>query len=115
MGRRVGAGLCMAVVALAIAACGEESEKFSDGKIADAAGVEGGAVDKDPFCKIDDYLNDSGEIEEAADDKKAKGSIIASKEGNVGVVVADPTIFADDCAEKVRAGLDKLDPKPKEK
>jgi hypothetical protein len=92
---------------LALAACGED-ETFSDSKIADAIGAEDNEVDGDPFCVIDDYLNDSDEIDEARKNAPA----ITSAQGGVGVLVEPP--FPSDCEQKVRKGLNKLDPKEEE-
>ena len=90
--------------AVLLAGCGE-SEKFSDSKIQDAIGVEDDAIGGDPFCVVDGYLNDADEIDKA--DHKG-GAVITSAEGNVGVTVEPP--FPDDCEQKVRQGLNKLDP-----
>lgn len=105
--KRLAAGFAIATI-LGLAACGD-SEKFSDGKIADAIGVEDDSVGGDPFCVVADYLNDAGQIEKA--DKKG-GPLITSVQGNVGVVVEPP--FPSDCEQEVRKGLDKLDPKKQE-
>lgn len=108
MSRRAGilAGLS---VALALAGCGE-SEKFSDKKISDAAKIQDGAVGGDPFCVVDDLLNDADEISEA--DAKKDLVILTSTQGNIGIVVVPP--FPGDCEETVRQGLNKLDPKKQE-
>jgi len=103
------AALALSVFVLAIGAgCGEE-ERFSDGKISNAVGIEDDAVGGDPFCVVGDLLNDNAEVEEAAE--KAKGLILTSAQGNVGVVVEPP--FPEDCERKVRSALNKLDPKEK--
>jgi hypothetical protein len=102
--------LAAAVGALALAGCGD-GERFSEDKIEEAAKVEDGNVNGDPFCEVSDVLKSSDAIDKAADDES--GDIITSKEGNVGVVVVPP--FPDDCAEIVRKGLNKLDPEEKEK
>jgi hypothetical protein len=102
----LGAGLAVLGV---FAGCGDE-EKFSDGKISDAAKIEDDFVGGDPFCEVVAILNDSAEIDSASDRKQA--AIITSSQGNVGVEVVLP--FPRDCEETVRKGLNKLDPKPKE-
>ena len=96
------------LASLALVACGE-SEKFPDDKIADAIGVKDDAIGGDPFCVVDDYLNDADQIDKA--DRKG-GAVITSAQGNVGVAVEPP--FPDDCEAKVRKGLNKLDPKEEE-
>jgi hypothetical protein len=93
-----------------LAACGAESEKFSDGKIADAIEAKDDEIRGDPFCVVDDYLNDPDEIEKA--DKKKGAPIITSARGGVGVLVEPP--FPGDCEQRVRRGLNRLDPKDEE-
>jgi hypothetical protein len=109
MRRRVGLLVALGAVLAVSAGCGE-SESFSDGKIEDAAGIEDEFVDGDPFCAVRDLLNDADEIEQA--DRRKDAAIITSAQGNVGVEVVLP--FPPDCEEKVRKGLNKLDPKKKE-
>jgi hypothetical protein len=106
--RGIKAAAVVALASLMLIACGED-EKFSDDKIADAISAENDKVDGDPFCKVADYLNDPGEIEKA--DKKNEPAITSAR-GGAGVVVKPP--FPDDCEQKVRKGLNKLDPKEKE-
>lgn len=95
-------------VSLALVAC-SDSEKFPDDKIADAIGAENDEVGGDPFCVVADYLNDADQIDKA--DRRG-GAVITSAQGNVGVVVKPP--FPSDCEDKVRKGLNKLDPKKEE-
>ena len=87
--------------------CGGDG--FSDGEIERAAKIEGSAVGGDPFCKVDQVLNDVDEIAAAGDRRGA--AIITSANGNVGVSVVPP--FPDDCERTVKKGLDKLDPRAK--
>jgi hypothetical protein len=105
--RGIHAALAALLASLALAACGED-ERFSDSKIADAIGAEDDQVDGDPFCVIDDYLNDTEQI----DAERKSAPVITSARGGVGVVVEPP--FPSDCEQKVRKGLNKLDPKEKE-
>jgi hypothetical protein len=105
--RGLHAASAVLLASLALAACGDD-EKFSDSKIAAAIGAENDEVGGDPFCVIDDYLNDSEEIEGA----KKNAPAITSARGGVGVVVEPP--FPSDCEQKVRKGLNKLDPKEEE-
>ncbi len=100
------AGIASAIL---LGACGEE-ERFPEGKVEAAAQVKDGAVDGDPFCQVKEVLKSADAIENAGGEKA--GDILTSKQGNVGVVVVPP--FPDDCADKVREGLNKLDPKEKE-
>ena len=104
------AGLVAAIAgALALAGCGDE-ERFSENKVLEAAKVEDGAVEGDPFCEVDEALNSADAIEKAGEGNAA--NIITSKQGNVGVVVVPP--FPSDCEETVLKGLNELDP-PEEK
>jgi hypothetical protein len=105
--RGIHAASAVLLASLALAACGDD-EKFSDSKIADAIGAEDDEVDGDPFCVLDDYLNDADEIEAA----KKNAPAITSARGGVGVLVEPP--FPSDCEQKVRKGLNKLDPKEEE-
>jgi hypothetical protein len=107
MRRRVGLLVALGATLAVLAGCAGE-EGFSDAKVNDAAKVEDGFVAGDPFCEVSKVLNDAGEIDEAG----ADAAIITSAEGNVGVEVVPP--FPPDCEKKVRKGLDRLDPKPKE-
>lgn len=96
---------CAALAALTLAACGE-SERFSDGKIADAIGAEDDRIGGDPFCVVSDYLNDRDEIEQV---NGRKAPVITSARGEVGVRVRRP--FPSDCERTVRRGLNRLDPR----
>ena len=102
---RAALGLSVCVLALG-AGCGEE-ERFSDGKISDAVGIEDDTVGGDPFCVVGDLLNDNAEIEQAAEERG--GLVLTSAQGNVGLVVEPP--FPEDCERKVRSALNKLDPR----
>ncbi|MGI9020263.1 MAG: hypothetical protein ACR2G3_06095 [Solirubrobacterales bacterium] len=95
--------------ALALAGCGGEGERFSEGKIEDAAKVEDGTVGGDPFCEVSEVLKSADAISKA--ESESAGDIITSKVGNVGVVVVPP--FPDDCEEIVHKGLNQLDPPEK--
>src|SRR5919106_2957288 len=106
---RCASTLAVALVAsLMLTACGE-SERFSDGKIADAIGAEDDLVGGDPFCVVADYFNDRDEIEDV---KGRNAPVITSARGEVGIKVKPP--FPSDCEEKVRRGLNKLDPRNEE-
>ena len=105
---RLAVPVLLASLVVLVGGCGE-SEEFSDSKIEDAIAVEDDAIGGDPFCVVDDYLNDADEIDKA--DRKG-GAVITSAQGHVGVSVKPP--FPDDCEQKVRKGLNKLDPKKQE-
>ena len=102
---------------VAIAGCGGgEDVHYSDQKIIDKLNLEksenGYSIDGDIFCEVKkQLLNDSDEVDEAAD-KDELGLVIASAEGNVGV--EGVPVFSPDCKDQAKEKLNKLDPKPKE-
>jgi hypothetical protein len=119
MAHRGGAALAIGLIAIVgVASCGEDETSFSDKKIVEKlnltkpdSGGKGYWFDGDAFCEIDhDLLNDSGEIDSAAKDRN--NLVIASREGNVGVIGTPP--FAPDCKDRVQHKLNRLDPVPKE-
>jgi hypothetical protein len=119
MAHRGGAVAAIGLIAIVgVASCGSDETKFSDQKIIAKLnltkpddGGKGYLFDGDAFCEIDhNLLNDSGEIDSADDDRNAL--VIASREGNVGVVGTPP--FAPDCRDRVQHKLNRLDPVPKE-
>jgi hypothetical protein len=119
MAHRGGAAVAIGLMAIVgVASCGSDETSFSDKKIIEKLnlskpddGGKGYWFDGDAFCEIDrNLLNDSGEIDSAADNRKAL--VIASREGNVGVIGTPP--FAPDCRERVQHKLNRLDPAPKE-
>src|SRR4051795_13013530 len=64
----------------------------------------------DPFCRIDDLLNDVDEVK-AADHQKGTSFVIAAPNGKAGVVAHPP--FAPACKRQAQAGLKKLVHPPK--
>jgi len=112
MSVRGGAAVAAFLVALALAGCSEEeTSRIGDAKIIDKLKLEqaegGYTVDGDPFCVVaDPLLNTASEVASAQGSRKA--IIVASREGNVGVVGV-PT-FPDDCRQVARKKLNKLDP-----
>ena len=105
------------VLAIAVAGCGDgEDVHYSDKKIIDKLNLEksenGYSIDGDIFCEVKkQLLNDSGEVDDAAD-KDELGLVITSAEGNVGV--EGVPVFSPDCKDQAKEKLNKLDPKPKE-
>ena len=101
----------------ALAACGDDDGKrYSDAKIVDKLNLEHVEGQKDYvmkddlFCTVDRrLLNTSSEVEEAVDEADIN-LVVASREGNVGIVGVP--IFADDCRDVARKKLNRLDPKP---
>jgi hypothetical protein len=105
-----------AAAAIAVAGCGDDPVRYSDQKIIDKLNLEksenGYSIDGDVFCEVKrNLLNDSDEVDEAAD-KDELGLVIASAEGNVGV--EGVPVFSPDCKDKVKEKLNKLDPEPKD-
>ena len=101
---------------LTLAACGGDETSYNDNRIVEQLNLEksegGYAIDGDPFCEVSSkLLNDSGEVEQAADRDKL-GLVIASAQGNAGIQGVAP--FAPDCRDKAKRKLNELDPKPKE-
>jgi hypothetical protein len=103
------AALAAAALTMAVGACGTE-QSISDAKIVDALDLEqaGGAyrVDGDPFCTVDELLRDADEVE-SANDTEGASFLIASPDGDVGVLARQP--FPSDCTRQVKDGLKRLD------
>jgi hypothetical protein len=102
------------ILALAVAGCGEEPKRYSDDKIIDKLNLEKleGETDftmkDDVFCVVSkQLLNTADEVEAASDDKDTRSLVVASREGNVGIVGVP--IFPNDCQETVRKKLSRLD------
>jgi hypothetical protein len=121
MARLGGVAVAIALIAaLGLASCGGDSDtRYSDKQIIDKLNLrdddaaDGSAylLGHDAFCAVSrKLLNDSDEVESAADGKRSL--VIASREGNVGVVGVP--VFPRDCKDVVEKKLNKLDPVPKE-
>ena len=121
MARRGGAAVAIGLIAaLGLASCGDGSDtRYSDQQIIerlnlqddDAADGSAYLLGHDAFCAVSKkLLNDSDEVESAADSKRSL--VITSREGNVGVVGVP--VFPRDCKDVVQKKLNKLDPAPKE-
>jgi hypothetical protein len=99
----------VAVSALLVGACGG-SEEVSDSAIIEAANLEEGTngaaytVGGDPFCEVDELLNDTDEVEAASE---GSGLVIADSEQRAGIVGVPP--FDPECAKRVRRGLNSLE------
>lgn len=102
-----------ALLALAAATAGcAASESYSDGKLVGALNLKqtghGYQMGGDPFCTVVELLNDGDEVEQASE-QGGHDFVIASPNGNVGVVGRPP--FAPDCAKRAKAALRRLDPR----
>jgi hypothetical protein len=98
------------VVALALAAggCGSGSST-PDSEIVEALNLkqagQGYEIGGDPFCAVDQLLNDSDEVDRASDE--AGGDfLIASPNGEIGVLARRP--FAPDCTRRAKDDLRRL-------
>ena len=101
----------VAVSALLFAACGGD-EQVPDSEIVEAANLEegsnGGAytVGGDPFCEVDELLNDPDEVE-AAGEGDDLGLVITDSEQTVGISGVPP--FDPQCARRAKRGLNSLE------
>jgi hypothetical protein len=100
----------VAFFALLLGACGGD-EQVSDSDIIEAANLEQGTngaaytVGGDPFCEVDELLNDTDELEAASEDRS--GLVIADSEQRAGIAGVPP--FDPECAKRARRGLDSLE------
>jgi hypothetical protein len=100
----------VAVSALLLSACGAD-EQVSDSEIVEAANLEQGSngaaytVGGDPFCEVDELLNDTDELEAASDD--GSRLVIADSEQRAGIAGVPP--FDPECARRARRGLNSLE------
>ena len=62
-------------------------------------------INGEPFCRIDQLLNDVGEVNSASEEKGIN-FVIAAPNGEVGVVAHPP--FAPNCKREAEAALKKL-------
>lgn len=100
--------LTLALLTASTIGCGS-GESTSDAKIVRALDLKqaGGAyrIDGDPFCTVDDLLNDADEVD-GADDSGAASFLIASPDGQIGILARRP--FAPDCTRKAKDDLKRL-------
>jgi hypothetical protein len=102
---RVTVVLIAVALVLAVAGCGSGSS-VSDAKIVDALGLKrvgsGYQMNGDPFCTVDQLLNDTGEVAGAD-----SAHLIAGPKGRIGIEVKTP--FAPSCARKAKDALRRLE------
>jgi hypothetical protein len=100
------------VFGLAAAGCGSGSS-VPDAKIAAALDLQrtghGYEIGGDPFCGVDQLLNDSGEVDGASD--TVRRFVIAGPNGDAGVVAHRP--FAPDCTQRAKDALKRLERRSK--
>lgn len=100
--------LLLAAFALAAGGCGSGSST-ADSEIVRALDLKraggGYAIEGDPFCTVDELLNDGDEVDGASGDG-GQSFLIASPDGEVGVIARKP--FAPDCTRRARDDLRRL-------
>ena len=109
-GRTGFAVLLILVSALVWAGCSASGDSIDDSQIISALDLKeaggGYEMNGDPFCRIDDLLNDVDEVNSAADEKGID-FVIASPDGEVGILAHPP--FAPACKRDATAALKKLE------
>jgi hypothetical protein len=108
--RRGVVALLILAGALAWTGCSTVSgDSIDDSEIVSALDLKdagsGYEVNGDPFCRVDELLNDVGEVN-AATGQKGVNFVIAAPNGEAGVVAHPP--FAPSCKRQVEADLKKL-------
>ena len=114
--RRGVAVLLVLASALAWAGCSSSGSSIDDSKIISALNLQKGSggyeMNGDPFCRIDELLNDVDEVK-GAEHQKGSNFVIAAPHGEAGVVAHTP--FAPACKRQAQAALKKLVRPPKKK
>jgi hypothetical protein len=100
--------LLVAALALAVGGCGSGSP-IADSEIVKALNLKQVGqryeIGGDPFCTIDELLNDADEVDQASDDQ-GRDFLIASPDGEIGVLARRP--FAPDCTRGAKDDLRRL-------
>ena len=106
--RRPTLALLAAALALAAAGCGS-GNSTPDSEIVKALGLkqagQGYEIGGDPFCAVDELLNDGDEVD-GAGGEGGQSFPIASPDGEIGVLARRP--FAPDCARRAKDDLKRL-------
>jgi hypothetical protein len=107
--RRGLVALLVLVPALIWAGCGSGGSSISDSQIISALNLKkassGYEMNGDPFCRIDELLNDLDEVK-SAEHQKGNNFVIVAPKGQAGVVARPP--FAPDCKRRAQEQLKKL-------
>jgi hypothetical protein len=107
--RRGLVALFILVFALTWAGCSSGGSSIDDSQIISALKLKkassGYEMNGDPFCRIDEILNDVDEVKSAAH-KKGSNFVIAAPKGEAGVVAQAP--FAPACKRQAQAELNQL-------
>ena len=89
--------------------CGP-GQTTSDSKIVSALDLKQGThayqIGGDPFCTVDQLLNDADEVKQAGDKPGSRDFLIASPNAEIGVLARRP--FAPDCARQAKDALKRL-------
>lgn len=106
--RRPTLALFVAALTLGAGGCGSGSST-TDSEIVKALDLkqagQGYEIGGDPFCAVDELLNDGDEVDGASGDG-GQSFLIASPDGEVGVIARKP--FAPDCTREARDDLRRL-------
>jgi len=102
--------LLVLAFALVWAGCSTVSgDSTDDSEIVSALNLKkansGYEMNGDPFCRVDEILNDVDEVE-SADKQKGTDFVIAAPKGQVGVLAHPP--FAPSCKHQANEALTKL-------
>ena len=101
---------------LAWAGCSSGGSSIEDSQIISALKLKkassGYEMNGDPFCRVDEILNDLDEVRSAAH-QKGSNFVIAAPKGEAGVVAHAP--FAPACKRQAQAELKELVKPPKKK
>src|SRR5690242_6448973 len=107
--RRGLVGLLILGFALICVGCGSSGSSIDDSQIISALNLKkassGYEMNGDPFCRIDELLNDVDEVKHAAH-QKGTSFVIAAPKGEAGVVAHAP--FAPACKRQAQAELKQL-------
>ena len=102
--------------ALAWTGCSSGGSSIDDSQIISALHLKkassGYEMNGDPFCRIDELLNNVDEVRTAAH-QKGSSFVIAAPKGEAGVVARPP--FAPACKRQAQAELKQLAKPPKKK
>jgi hypothetical protein len=104
------AALSTLVLVLAWAGCGTvNGDSIDDSEIVSALNLKkagsGYEMNGDPFCRVDELLNDVDEVK-AAGEQKGVDFVIAAPKGQAGVLAHPP--FAPSCKREAEDALKKL-------
>ncbi len=106
--RRPALALLAAALALAAGGCGSGSST-PDSEIVNALNLkpagQGYEIGGDPFCAVDELLNDGDEVDGASGGEGAS-FLIASPDGAIGILARRP--FAPDCTQQAKRDLKRL-------